>query len=295
MKKIKHLIEYFFVIILLPLFSIIPYRLRTRAGGVMGVLIFYLYRKRRNVALENISKSFPEKNKNWHWKLCRLSFKNLGISSMEFLQLPRMNENFIDKYFEVEGEQFFKMALENRRGLIAICPHLGNWEFVAAYFGIKGYPLSVIMKRQSNPYVNRIIAKYRKAMNLELIYKNKAGFAVLRGLKRNRIIGFVADQDAGKNGIFIDYFGRPASTAQGPSRFALAYQTPACVVIGVRKAGGRFKIIVSPFLDFSYNRNSQAEAIYCNTALWVGKTEEFIREYPEQYFWVHRRWKTAKE
>jgi len=295
MKKTKHIIEYLIVITLRPVLSSIPYRIRLPIGKIFGIGLYYLYKKRRDISLDNISNSFPEKNNEWHKKLCKYSFMHLSMSIMEFMQIPVLNKKFINKYFIIEGEKYLKEALKKGKGLIAICPHIGNWEYVAAYFGLKGYPASVIMKRQSNPYINRIIEKYRKSLNIELIYKRKAGFAVLRALKQNRIIGFVADQDAGKNGIFVDFLGRMASTAQGPARFALSYGTPVIVIIGIRKGNGVFKIIASPILDFKYNKKIREEAIMENTLIWTKKTEDYIKKYPEQYFWIHRRWKTKND
>ncbi len=291
MKKIKYIIEFLAVTLLLPVLILIPYRIRIKIGGFLGLAVYYIYKRRREIALINISKSFPDESVEWHNSICKDSFRHFGIATTEFIQLIRFNDKFIEKYISVEGEEYIKQTLSEGKGMISICPHLGNWEFVAAYVAYKGYPLSVIMKRQSNPYINIIIERLRLSFNMEVIYKSRAGFPALRALKQNRIIALVADQDAGKNGIFVDFFGRPASTAQGPARIALAYQSPVTVSLGIREKNGKIKIVITPELQFDYGKKKE-EIVYKNTEIWTKKIEEYIKAYPEQYFWMHRRWKT---
>ncbi len=293
MKKIKYIIEFIAVMAILPVLSLIPFKLRVKTGGYLGLAVYFFYKRRRNIAYDNISKSFQ--NMTWiqYRRICKESFRHFGMSLMEFIQLKRFNNAFIDKYISIEGEKYIKEALDMGKGLIGICPHLGNWEYVAALIAGRGYPVSVIMKKQSNRYVNNLIEKFRVSFGMELIYKNKAGFPVLKALKKNRIVAFVADQDAGKNGIFVEFLGRKASTAQGPARFALSYNSPAIIFAGVREKSGKVKIIISPPLKFDYNRKNK-NVIYENTEKWTNAIEEFIKKYPEQYFWMHRRWKTRQ-
>jgi Kdo2-lipid IVA lauroyltransferase/acyltransferase len=293
MKKLKHIIEYLAVILTLPFLSLIPYRLRIKIGEYLGLAVYYIYKKRKLIAFDNILKSFPNMTHTGQKKLCRESFRHFGMSVMEFIQLKKFDDKFIKDYISIEGEEYIKEAFAQGKGIIGICPHLGNWEFVAAYIALRGNPLSVIMKRQSNSYINSLIEKLRLSFNMELIYKSKAAFPVIRALKKNRIVAFVADQDAGKNGLFVEFLGRQASTAQGPARFALSYNSPAMIFTGIRQKKGKLKIIISPILKFDYHSNKMS-AIYNNTELWTKAIEGYIKKYPEQYFWVHRRWKTAE-
>ena len=294
MKRIKHIIEYLFVIILIPFLIIIPYNIRIKIGRHLGLALYYAYKKRRDIAFENIFKSFPGMSKKWHTSICKKSFKHFGIIAMEFIQLFRFSNKFIRKHILIEGEEHIKEALARGRGIIGLCPHLGNWEFVAACIALKGYPVSVIMKKQSNPFINQIIEKLRSSFNVECIYKSKAGFPVIRALKRNRIVAFVADQDAGKNGLFLKFLGRSASTAQGPARYAISNNSPALIFTGI-KEGNTFKIFISQSLNFDYNKNNLKSAVTNNTSVWTKKIEEYIKKYPEQYFWMHRRWKSKEK
>lgn len=294
MKKIKHLIEYLAIITLLPLFSIIPYRVRLKIGSFLGIALYYLYRKRRVIALTNISYAFPDKDKTWQRDICKRSFRHLGKNAMEFIELPKLNEKFLKKNFIIEGEEHFVEALKRGKGLIVIGPHLGNWEFIAGYFGMKGYPATVIMKRQSNPYLNRMIEKFRRNLNMGLIHKKDARNEVPKALDGNMLVGFAADQDAGNRGIFVNFLGRPASTARGPARFAISNQSPAVLIVGFREKNERCRIKISPFLEFDYNTESE-DAMLRNTEIWTKKAEEYIRRYPDQYLWAHDRWKTKRE
>jgi Kdo2-lipid IVA lauroyltransferase/acyltransferase len=293
MKKIQHIIEYLSVVSALPFLLIIPYRIRCKIGEYIGLAIYYILKSRRTIAFNNVSGSFPDKNYLWYKKICRDSFRHLGISAMEFVQLKKFNIKFINKFITIEGEEYINEAFAHGKGIIGICPHLGNWEYVAAYIALKGYPVSAIMKRQSNRYINNLIERLRTSFGIELIYKSRAGFPVIRALKKNRIVAFVADQDAGKNGIFVDFLSRPASTAQGPARFALSYNSPAMIFAGVREKNGKIKIIISPILKFDYNKNNKT-VIFKNTTQWTQAIEEYIKKYPEQYFWMHQRWKTKE-
>lgn len=295
MRTLKHLLEFAAVMTLLPLFSIIPYRLRLKIGSLLGTLAYYLYRPRRSIALENLSYAYPDRDARWLRSVCRRSFQHLGMNAMEFIQLPKLNEKFMKKYFHIEGEEYFVKALESGRGLIVIGPHLGNWEFIAGYFGMKGYPATVIMKRQSNPYLNRMVEKYRSNLNLGLIHKKDAREEVPRALlDQNLLVGFAADQDAGNRGVFVDFLGRPASTAKGPARFAISCQSPAVMIIGYREKNSTCRIKISSFLPFDYSTDSPESTILKNTEIWTQKAEEYIRKYPEQYLWAHDRWKTKK-
>lgn len=294
MKRIKHIIEFLFVIVLTPFLIIIPYNIRIKIGEYLGLIIYYVYKRRRDITFDNISNSFPEMNREWHNNVCKKSFMHFGIIAMEFIQLFRFNDKFIRKHILIQGEEHIKEALAKGRGIIGLCPHLGNWEFVAACIALKDYPVSVIMKRQSNPFINQIIEKLRSSFNMECIYKSNAGFPVIRALKRNRIVAFVADQDAGKNGLFLKFLGRPASTAQGPARFAISNNSPALVFTGIKEKN-TFKIIISKSLNFDYNKKNLKSAVINNTSVWTKKMEEYIKKYPEQYFWMHRRWKSKEK
>ncbi len=294
MRRLKHLLEYTAVITLLPLLSIIPYRLRLKIGSFLGTLTYYLYRHRRVIALENLSYAYPDKDRKWQHAICKKSFQHLGMNAMEFIQLPKLNERFLQKYFRIEGEEHFIKALEKKKGVIVIGPHLGNWEFIIGYFGLKGYKGTAIMKRQSNPYLNRMIRRFRNKFNLSLIYRKEARREIPRALlEYNHLVGFGADQDAGSRGVFVDFLGRPASTATGPARFAMICQSPAVLIISYREKD-LCRIKISPFLPFDYSTDNQNSAILKNTEIWTQKAEEYIRKYPEQYLWAHDRWKTKK-
>jgi len=294
MKRIKHIIEFILVISMVPFLIIIPYNIRIKIGEYLGLVLYFVYKRRRDIAIENISNSFREMSREWHINICKKSFIHFGIIAMEFVQLFRFNNKFIKKNIIIEGEENLKEALWKGRGIVGICPHLGNWEFVAACIALKGYPVSVIMKRQSNPFINKIIEELRSSFNMECIYKSNAGFPVIRALKKNRIVAFVADQDAGKNGLFLKFLGRSASTAQGPARYAISNNSPALIFTGI-KEGNTFKIFISQSLNFDYNKNNLKSAVTNNTSVWTKKIEEYIKKYPEQYFWMHRRWKSKEK
>jgi KDO2-lipid IV(A) lauroyltransferase len=192
------------------------------------------------------------------------------------------------------NKEYIDKAMEKGKGVIMITGHFGNFEWFAYVLAMQGYKVSGIAKRQSNPYVNRLIHRNRSQFGTKVIYTNNAMKDGLKALNNNEIIGLVADQDAKKKGIFIEFLGQPSSTAVGPAVFHLRSGAPVIFCAAIRKDYGKFDIHINPPFEIVDGEITD-EKIRSITETHVKELEKWVRKYPEQWFWTHRRWKTRPE
>ncbi|MBI5207138.1 MAG: lysophospholipid acyltransferase family protein [Candidatus Firestonebacteria bacterium] len=260
----------------------------------LGNLSYNIDKKHCNIARDNLIKSFGnEKSPEEIEKIISQNFINIAYIGVEFLYLPKFDKSFLEKNVIVEGIHHFENALKEGKGVINITGHLGNWELLGALYTLYGFDLSVIARRQSNSLVNTFVLAQRTNKNINIIPHKEANRKSLKALKNNHILGVIADQDAGANGIFVNFFGRPASTARGPAVLYRKTESPVIMSFLLRDEPGKFRLIVEKPLKFIKTENKDNDVLF-NTLLWSNILEMYIRRYPEQWFWVHRRWKTKK-
>lgn len=258
----------------------------------LGGLVYKLDKKHRDIARNNLTYAFPHKNPDEIEEIVKKNFIHISNLGIEFFNLHKFDKKFIEKNVSLSGLHHFDDALQQGKGIINITAHLGNWELLGAVYTAMGYKLNVIAKKQSNPLVNELVVNMRASKNININYMREANRRSLSILKDNNILGVLADQDARESGIFIDFFGRPASTFRGPAVLHRKTEAPVIMSFLLRESPGKFKLIIEKPLDFIKTDNKNNDIIY-NTTLWSNKLEEYIRLYPEQWFWVHRRWKTS--
>jgi KDO2-lipid IV(A) lauroyltransferase len=164
--------------------------------------------------------------------------------------------------------------------------HFGSWELNGASIGRAGFPITVVAKQQSNPYVDAWIQRNRENMNMRIIAPGAPVRHILRALKNGETVGLISDQDAGKRGVFVNFFGRPASTPQGAAELALKYGLPVVMIMTARTSPGKYRSLAR---EIEVRDDDTVETL---TQRYTASIEEIIRQYPEQYFWMHRRWKT---
>ncbi|MDH5717532.1 MAG: hypothetical protein OEZ22_07820 [Spirochaetia bacterium] len=290
-KKIIKFIEFIIVRLIFFLFSIVPFSLRVIITEKIGLSLYYLSKKYRNKVLENLSFAFPEKDNKWKTHTAKKNFMNLGRFFSEFIQLNHLSKKFLAKWFVVDDEE---LKDELKDGCIAILGHLGNWEWIGVYAGMfwedKVFTLA---KPQSNPWSNRFIDKIRTKYGLKIIYTNESSLKIFRKIKETKVLGFIADQDAGSRGKFFSFLGRAASTFMGPANFARMGNLPAFFYWSYRDEKKRLVLksqkISLPAIDKEkYPEKWEIEF----TKAWVKLLEEKAKKHPEDYFWVHSRWKT---
>lgn len=287
MKNIVHLLSYIilritcFILILLPLgFSYFLARL-------IGDFALHVLHFRRQIVMDNLQIAFGrEMGKSQLEEIAAESYKQIAMSFLELLIGPKLQKE-IRQILQAEQIELIQELLQQGHGLITVTGHLGGWELQAAAAAtVMAESLTVAAVQQSNPYINRFITKQRNAMGMQVAGTKEAMKLLLKALRNHQVIGLAADQNAGAHAVFVDFFGKTAATHPGPAQLALKFNAPMLVAVAVRIGPAQFKILSQ---QVEIREDDTIETL---TQRHVKILESFIRQYPEQYFWLHRRWKT---
>ena len=286
-KKLIHLAEYGCVRFFSEVFMIIPLKLLYIIAKLLGIFTYYIIRVRRNVTLINLKNSLGgELSEKELKRIARESYINIGLTFIEMLSIPRFGEYVLD-VVDMSDSYILKRTMDMGKGVILVSCHFGNWELNGAAIAVSGFPVTVVVKKQTNPYVDSLVNLNRTRFGMNIITHGAPVKHIVRALREHKIIGLISDQDAGRDGIFIDFFGRKASTPRGAAQLALKYNAPIVVTMNVRTGKGKYKSI---FENIDIRADDTIESI---TQRYTTAMENIIRKYPEQYFWMHRRWKTV--
>jgi KDO2-lipid IV(A) lauroyltransferase len=204
----------------------------------------------------------------------------------QFVRFFSFPKSFSDIEFDVHGREVLDNAFEKGKGIVFISGHIGAWELLSAWLGTNGYPTTVVIAKQKNRGSNQFIIEHRGQFGMKYVYRRSSIDEMYAILKRNESLALASDQDAGKRGVFVNFFNKKASTPKGAARF---YQNSNCSLIFTlcNKIGiNRFKIEFVPIVP------EEGATIESITQSFTNILEDYIRKYPEQYFWFHRRWKT---
>jgi len=257
--------------------------------------MYLLLKKRREIAMSNLRLAFGGEKTEGELKLISIqSYRNLGKNFTEFLRFPLLTEKNICKLVTVQGRENLERAFQLSGKAISFIPHFGNWELLAPVYSVLLSKVAVIIFPLKNRYLDRLVNKYRSKLGIELIEKRQAAKHVLRALKRGYGIGFVADQNAGKEGVFVPFFGKLASTARGPVAIALKTGAPLLFSIDIRQSDDRHLIIISEPMELEVTGDFDKDVAH-NTAKLMAELESYIRRYPCQWMWQHDRWKTQPD
>ena len=262
-------------------------------GDRLGDLFFYIIRIRKKVALKNLQRAFgSERTEQELLHILHLNYRHFGKMLLEFARIPLLSKKNILQEMPVHNQEILVEALSKNRGVIVLSGHFGNWEYLAAAVAQIGPPLYAVFKEQKNLLVDGIIKKYRMDLGLlPLKVKGGAAKGILQALKAKAKVLIVFDQDAGGKGKFVNFLGRPASTNKGPAQISIKHKIPAVMAFGIRSKKGPIKIILEKFPDPANFPNSE-QGVIRFIEEYNKRLERYIRKYPEQWFWMHRRWLT---
>lgn len=264
-----------------------------RLGSRLGKLLYYLLKRRRQIALDNLQIAFGDAEGTAQLQeICKASFINVGKTCVEFLRFPRFDAANIWREVTVEGAEHLHAVLARGKGAIVFLPHFGNWELLSLVYGaLIPNQAKAIAFPLKNAKLNAYVWKYREHLSLELIPRKRAVRETLRALKNNYAVGFFADQNAGRPGVFVDFFGKPASAVRGPVALALKTGAPLLFSLDIRQPDNRHCVHISPPMPMKVSDNFERDvAVY--TARLLKQLEAYIRQYPAQWLWLHNRWKT---
>jgi KDO2-lipid IV(A) lauroyltransferase len=264
-------------------------------GRQLGRLGYYLDWEHRKVALENLQIAFgQERSQEELHIVAKKTFQNLGMMVIEFFRIPRIDVEHLKTKLVVEGLDKVMELLEKKRGVLLLLSHFGNWELMGVMSKVIGNPIMVIAKPMKNRYVDQFIAGIRQAAGLEVIPPEKASRKVIRALSENRLVGILIDQRAKRSeGVWADFFGRKAPTTPGLAVLALKTGAPVLPVFMIRDGFQRHRILIKKQLELIRTGNVKKD-VEGNTELLNHTLEAMIRQYPEQWFWVHRRWERKR-
>jgi len=273
---------------------IIPLKWGYCLCGALGGITCNVMSGHRKTAMNNLEIAFGEglslpKRK----EICRGMFGNMVKSLYEFLHFTRFSETDITSMVELDGSIIRKYTAGGR-GVIVLTAHMGNWELLGARVVAEGFKLTVIGKNLRDVWLNRLMHRLRKSAGVENISKGKGIFnPVVEALQRNEIVGLLADQNAGSDGCFVDFFGKTASTFTGPAVFAAHTGAVILPAFCIRQKDNSHKVI---FYDPIFPASpSNKETIYECAKEYTRCIERVVREYPEQWLWIHKRWKTQPD
>ncbi|OGP29922.1 MAG: hypothetical protein A2022_09510 [Deltaproteobacteria bacterium GWF2_42_12] len=273
----------------------LPLQVNLRIGRVIGRLGFYLDKKHRDIAIRNITTAFGDtKTANELYVLAKKAFENLGMNSMEFCRLPWLTEKNLAGYIECDGFENFKKAYDKGQGVIFLTGHFGNWELMAIFYALKGYPVDIIVRDLDNPVVDEFIRWVRTRAGNRTISKGRSMRELMRVLSKGGIVGVLLDQNVTwSEGVFVNFFNQLACTNKGTALLALASNAAVVPTFIVRERKGH-RIIIGEEITL-VNTGDRANDQLNNTAIFTRVIEDFVKKYPEQWFWLHQRWKSRPE
>ena len=276
------------------LFSLLPSKTGLFLGAKAGALAYYILPGYRKITFGNLELAFgAEKTKDELKRIARRVFENLGKSAFELVRFPKINETNIGRLVKLENPDRLKKALEKGKGVLIITAHIGNWELMAATLRLNDFPGVTVGRRIYFDKYDKYLNYLRKTHDVNVIYRDDSPRKILKVLKENRIVGIVADQDVDSvDGVFVDFFGVPAYTPSGPAVLAMASGAPLVPVFIVRNNGTHTLYIEEP-IELADTGDREKDVV-TNTQKWSNVVESFIRRYPDQWVWMHRRWKTKK-
>ena len=267
------------------------------ANGV-GNLGYRLVSRQRTKILENLKLAYGDTKSSMELEaIGRRVIGHMLRTAVDLLRFATLSRDQTASFVEAgDTYSFCKDILQEGRGLIIMTAHLGNWELLAGTFCLQGFKGAVIGRRIYYEPYNRWIVGLRSAVNVRTIYQDEAVRQVYKQLRAGDIVGILPDQDRDRvRSIFVDFFGRPAYTSVAPVKFAMASGAPILPAFMIRMPGNRYKLLLGKLIRPQIEAGDRTASIRKYTEAWMKDFEEVVRRYPEQWGWMHDRWKTKPE
>lgn len=295
-SKCLNLVEYILFRILLFLVKMFAISVSCLIGRQLGRLAFLILKKRRRLTISNIRVARENgffKTEIDEERLGKKVWEHIGMIGSEFLYYYDRKPNQFWKAVQFEGEENLRRMLTKKKGAILVSGHLGNWELLGVSLALKGFRMNPIVKFQSNGLVDRIIQDNRRSLGMNLI--DKRGFLrpIIEAFKRNEVVSFLLDQSTYKNGIKVKFFGKEAPIPRGAAEFALKTGAPVFTARCLRERPGKYRVVVGDEIKLIRTGDHQRD-VEENTAMFIRLIEDVIREYPEQWLWMHKLWRNKK-
>ncbi len=276
--------------------GILPRGVARAAGAALGALVFKLLARLRKTGLKNLEMAFPEKTLVEREQVLRGVYRSLGWQLAEFCKMSGYTAGQASKFIRYDGLDNYLAAKARGRGVLVLTGHLGAWELSSFYHSLVGHPMSLVIRRLDNPLVDRFVNSVRCLHGNRVIHKDDFARGLLTAMHQGETVGILMDTNmTPPQGVFVPFFGVEACTATAMARVAL--KTDAAVLPGFllwEATEQRYVLRFGPQIEMVRTGDPEAD-ILANTALFTAAIESYIRQYPEQWLWVHRRWKTRPE
>ena len=294
--KLRHQLEYAPVWLLVHGIGVLPRPLARVVGILLGYKTYFLLPRLRRVGMRNLELAFPEKPKRERKKILRGVYVSLGRQLAEFCLFPRYTRENTKNLFSYDGFENYEAAHARGKGIFYLTAHLGAWEVSSFIHSLYGHPMHIIVRGLDNPYVQRLVERYRSLHGNQTHDKDDFARGLIEAMRKGEGVGVLMDTNmTPPQGVFVDFFGTPACTASGVARVAL--RTGAAVVPAFMiwdSVLSRYRLRFEPALELIRTGDDEADAV-ANTARFTKAIEGIVRRFPEQWLWVHRRWKTRPE
>lgn len=265
-------------------------------GAAFGSLAYRTMTRYRRVALANLHRAYGDRwSPEARERIARSSFQHLGVTAVEFfLRQPRLTQADVLREVRFEGQEHYEAAFARGRGVILVTAHYGNWEVMGPRLAAAGYVVNAVSRTADDAVTEELIASTRRGAGVRQIPRRRAAREGLAALRRNEILAILLDQNTMEGGIFVPFFGHPASTATGPAVFALKTGAAILPTFSIREADGSHLMKTWPPIlpESSGDRDSDVRRLTAAVTLVI---EEQVRERPELWCWLHNRWKRQPE
>lgn len=274
------------------IFCALPYTLVVMLGKGIGHLCHIILKKQRNRARQTIKERLNYSETQANETINRL-FVNLGITLAEMFYMPALNKDNIKKLVVFDRPEILWDALEEKKGVVMLACHMDNWEWLGAGLALNGFPLSAVEKPQPNRIFSDFMNELRRGVGQEIFSRGTSEIlGCARAMKKGRMLGLIADQDGGYDGIFVPFLGKMASTPNGPAYFARKFKAPIIPIFIIRNPDGYgHKAIVKDPIRYEFTDDQEIDD-YNVTLRMTQEVEKIIKEYPDNWLWFQHRWNT---
>lgn len=290
-KRIKNTIIYFFVLFFVKFFRFVPRRFAIAVMRTLGRIAFIAAGKERRKTIRHLALAFgKEKSPQEIKSLARRVFLHFSTAAVDAIRIPVFVRKGINRFVSTENMKYAEAARDAQKGPIILTAHFGNWELMGAWLAQNGFPLHVIGTSSYDPRLDQLIVKTRNDAGYKNIARGKDTREIVRVLRQGIPLGILIDQDTKVEGVFVDFFGRKAHTATGPVVLAQKFDVPIVPIFMRLKKDLHYHIECFPPIDLE-NTGDPEKDLLTNTQKCSDAIERMVRRYPEQWVWMHERWK----
>lgn len=287
-------LEYAALRMLVGLLRVLPRGTARALGAGLGTLIGKVAGKLSSAGEQNLQIAFPELTATQRYTILQKTFRNLGLLLAEFCQMSKYTPEFVrSNVMRYDGLEHYRNAKARGKGVLVLTGHLGAWELSSFVHSLLGEPMGMVIRRLDNPLVDDFVNGIRCMHGNRVLHKDDFARGLITAMHRGEAVGILMDTNmTPPQGVFVPFFGTPACTGSGLAR--IAHKTGAAVIPGFllwSEAEQRYVLTFGEELTLQKTSDAEADAL-ANTALFARVTEQYICQYPDQWLWLHRRWKT---